>query len=81
MYRGVLISGCWNRGGSTVYRGVLILGNWNRGFLLYMEVFSFQEVEIQRFHCVQRCPHFRRGGSTMHFPKKPSHHNYDVFFP
>ena len=55
VYRGVLISGCWNRGvplytevfsfqgvgieGSTVYRGVLM--SWNRGVLLYIEVSLF----------------------------------------
>ena len=58
VYRGVLMSGCWNRGVPlytevssfqgvgieefTVYRGVLISGCWNRGV-----------------HCIQRCPHFR----------------------
>ena len=56
---GVLISGGWNRGGSTVYRGVLISGSWNRGVPLYTEVFSFQVVGIERFHCIQRCSHFR----------------------
>ena len=58
VYRGVLISGCWN-GGIPLYtevssfqcvgmeefhctEGVLISVYWNRGF-----------------HCIQRCPHFR----------------------
>ena len=27
---------------------------------LYTEVSSFQEVGIEEFHCIQRCPHFRR---------------------
>ena len=45
---------------STVYRGVLISGGWNRGVPLYTEVSSFQEVGIEGFHCIQRCPHFRR---------------------
>ena len=45
---------------STVYRGVLISGCWNREVPLYTEVSSFQGVEIERFHCIQRCPHFRR---------------------
>ena len=31
VYRGVLISGSWNKGGSIVYRGVLVSGCWNRG--------------------------------------------------
>ena len=60
-YRGVLISkgwnrevplytevsslGSWNRG----YRGVLISGCWNRGV---PEVFSFQRVAIEKFHCI-----------------------------
>ena len=45
--------------GSTVYRGVHILGCWNRGVPLYTEVFSFQGVEIEEFHCIQRCSHLR----------------------
>ena len=52
VYRGQLIS-------STVYRGVLISGCWNRGVPLYTKVVSFQGVEIEGFHCIQRCPHFR----------------------
>ena len=75
IYRGVLISGGWNRGvplytevssfqgvgveGSTIYRGVLISGGWNRGVPLYTEVSSFQGVGIEEFHCIQRCLHFR----------------------
>ena len=43
----------------TVYRGVLISGGWNRGVPLYTEVSSFQGVEIDESHCIQRCPHFR----------------------
>ena len=50
VYRGVLVSGGWNRGfhciessfqgaGIDVYRGVLVSGGWNR--------------------CIQRCPRFR----------------------
>ena len=27
---------------------------------MYTEVSSFQEVGIEGFHCIQRCPHFRR---------------------
>ena len=54
LYRGVLISGGWNRG-STVYRGVLISGCWNRGVLVSL----FQGVGIEGFHCIQRCSHFR----------------------
>ena len=45
--------------GSTVYRGVLISGCCNREVPLYTEVSSFQGVVIERFHCIQRCPHFR----------------------
>ena len=59
--------------GSTVYRGILISGSWNRGVPLYTEVYSFQwvgrerfhciqsfqGVGIEEFHCIQRCPHFR----------------------
>ena len=26
---------------------------------MYTEVSSFQGFEIERFHCIQRCPHFR----------------------
>ena len=29
------------------------------GVPLYIEVFSFQGVGIEEFHCIQRCPHFR----------------------
>ena len=38
-------------------------GGWNRGIEevpLYTEVSSCQEVGIEEFHCIQRCPHFRR---------------------
>ena len=35
-------------------------GGWNRGVPLYTEVSSFQEVGIEGFHCIQRCPHVRR---------------------
>ena len=47
--------------GSTVYRCALISGGggWNREIPLYTEVSSFQGVGIERFHCIQRCPHFR----------------------
>ena len=44
---------------STVYRGVLISVGWNSGVSLYTEVSSFQDIEIEEFHCIQRCPHFR----------------------
>ena len=44
----------------TVYRGVLISGCWNRGVPLYTEVSLFQGVGIEEFHCIQKCPHFRR---------------------
>ena len=27
--------------------------------LIYIEVFLFQGVGIEEFHCIQRCPHFR----------------------
>ena len=40
--------------GSTVYRSVLISGCWNRRILLYTEVSSFQGVEIEGFHCIQK---------------------------
>ena len=65
VYRGVLISGCWNRGvplytevssfqgvgiESAVYRGIISRG-WNRGVPLYTEVSSFQGVGIEEFHC------------------------------
>ena len=43
LYRGVLISVCWNRGVP----------------LYYIEVSSYQGVGIEEFHCIQRCPHFR----------------------
>ena len=55
VYRGVLISGGWNRGVPLV----LISGGWNRGVSLYTEVSSFQGVGIEGFHCIQRCPHFK----------------------
>ncbi len=43
---GVLTSGGWNRGGSTVYRGVLTSGGCNRGVPLYTEVsYHIREVE------------------------------------
>ena len=35
---------------------------WNRGVPLYTEASSFQGVGIEEFHCIQRCPHFRRVG-------------------
>ena len=49
MYRGVLISGDWD---------------WNREVPLYTEASSFQGIGIgiERFHCVQRRPHFRGWG-------------------
>ena len=47
------------RGNSTVYRDVLVSVGWDRGVLLYTEVPSFQEVGIEEFHCIQRCPHLR----------------------
>ena len=34
-----------------------MLKGWNR---VYTEVSSFQGVGIEEFHCIQRCPHFRR---------------------
>ena len=34
---------------------------WNRGVPLYTEVSSFQGVEIEEFHCIQKCPHLNRG--------------------
>ena len=37
----------------------LISGGWNREVPLYTEVSSFQGVGIERFHCIQKCPHFR----------------------
>ena len=56
VYRGVLISGCWNRGvllyaEVSSFQGV--------GVSLYTEVSSFQGVGIEEFHSIQRCPHFR----------------------
>ena len=29
------------------------------GFTVHTVVSSFQGVEIEEFHCIQRCPHFR----------------------
>ena len=55
VYRGVLISGGWNRG----VPGVLISGSWNKGVPPYTAMSSFLGVGIERFHCIQRCPHFR----------------------
>ena len=43
IYRGVLISGGWNRGVP----------------LYTTEVSPFQGVGIEEFHYIQRCPHFR----------------------
>ena len=43
---------CYSNKCSTVYRGVLISGGWNRKIPLYTEVFSFQGVGIERFHCI-----------------------------
>ena len=40
----------------TIYK---ISEGWNRGVPLYTEVFSFQGVIIEGFHCIQRCSHFR----------------------
>ena len=59
VYRGLLTSGGWNREDYTVYRGVLTSGGWNREVPLYTEVSSLQGVGIERFHCIQRSPHFR----------------------
>ena len=42
-----------------IYPTVLISGCWNREVPLYTEVFSLQGVGIERFHCIQRCSHFR----------------------
>ena len=59
MYRGVLISGCWNRG-VPLYTEVSSLQGVGIGeFHCYTEVSSFQGVGIGEFHCIQRCPHFR----------------------
>ena len=30
-------------------------------YLMFNPLFSFQDVGIERFHCTQRCPHFRAG--------------------
>ena len=54
MYRGVLISGCWNRG-VPLHTEVSSF----QGVPVYTEVSSFQGVGIEEFHCIQRCPHFR----------------------
>ena len=45
--------------GSTVNRGVFISVGYNRGIPLYTEVSSFQGIGIEKFHCIQRFPHFR----------------------
>ena len=55
MYRGVLISGCWNRGVPLYTEVFSFLG----GVPLYTEVSSFLGVGIEEFHCIQRWPHFR----------------------
>ena len=85
-----LTSGGWNKGvplytevssfqgvrieGSPVYRGVLTSGGWNREVPLYTEVFSFQGVGIEEFHCIQKCPHFRRAGiERFHCIQRCSH--------
>ena len=54
IYRGVLISGGWNRGVSQ-YTEVSSF----QGVGMYTEVSSFQGVGIEGFHSIQRCPHFR----------------------
>ena len=68
VYRGILISGCWNREVTlNTEVGVFISGCWNREVTLHSEVSSFQHieiplytevsrVEIEEFHCIQRCP-------------------------
>ena len=59
MYRGVLISGCWNRGVPLYTEVSTFQGVGIEGVPLYTEVSSFQGVGIEEFHCIQRCPHFR----------------------
>ena len=72
-HRGVLISGCWNKGvplfkevSSFQEVGVKEFnctevssfhGVGIEGVPLYTEVSSFQGVGIEEFHCIQRCPH------------------------
>ena len=48
---------------SSVHSGVFISGC---GVPLYTEVSSFQGVEIEGFHCTQRCLHFRVWSSTLY---------------
>ena len=59
MYRGVLISGCWNRGVPLCTEVSSFQEVGIGEFHCYTEVSSFQGVGIGEFHCVQRCPHFR----------------------
>ena len=54
-YRGVLISGDWNRGLPLYTEVFSFQGVGIEGF----QVFSFQGVGIEEFHCLQRCPPFR----------------------
>ena len=59
VYRGVLISGCWNRGVPLYAEVSSFQGVGIEWVPLYTEVSSFQGVGIEEFHCMQRCPHFR----------------------
>ena len=72
LYRGVLISGGWNREVPLyIDRGILISGCWNRGVSLYTEMSSFQDRGVPlhtemssfqgEFHCIQRHPGWNRG--------------------
>ena len=54
VYRGVFISGGWNRGVSLYTEVSSFQGVGIEEFHC-----SFEGVGIEEFHCIQRCPHFR----------------------
>ena len=59
MYRGVLVSGGWNRGVPLCTEVSSLQGVGIEEFPLCTEVSSLQGVGIEEFHCIQRCPYFR----------------------
>ena len=54
------MSGGWNRGVPLYIEVSSCQEVGIEEVSLYTEVSSFQGVRIEEFHCIQRCPHFRR---------------------
>ena len=64
-WRGVLISGCWNRGVPLYTEVSSFQGVGIEGF--HCEVSSFQEVGMEGFHhCIHKCPLQESGMEGFH---------------